>query len=311
MSRRSEHSHLWLPQFWPMWLGVAGFWLIDKLPWPEKRCLARGLGWFAFHILRIRRRVVFVNLRLCFPGKTEREIRTLARAHYDSLALGLFELCAGWWAPVGDLPPHRVIGLGHLRDALARNSGAILLTAHFTTLEICGRFMSESHPMGGLYRDPNNPVVARLMRGQRVRHLSPAVHFDDLRGLVRALRGGHAIWYAPDQGKRTKSSEILPFFGVPAVTNTATGKIAGMTGAPVVPYFARREADYSYTLTILPPLENFPTADAAADAIRINRLIEEHVRQAPEQYFWVHKRFKGRGPGYPEVYQAAASRHGS
>jgi KDO2-lipid IV(A) lauroyltransferase len=128
------------------------------------------------------------------------------------------------------------------------------------------------------------------------------VHFDDLRGLVRGLRGNAAIWYAPDQGKRSKSSQILPFFGVPAITNTATSKIAEMTGCAVVPFFAKREADHSYTLTILPPLENFPTSDAAADAVRINQLIEHHVRLAPEQYFWVHKRFKARGPGYPEVY---------
>lgn len=302
MSEVRPPPRLWWPLHWPTWLGLGLMWLLDKLPWPEKRLLARGLGWFAFHVIGIRRRVVFTNLRLCFPEKSLREITALARAHYDALALGLFEVCAGWWARSADLPPHRIIGLPHLQNALARGHGALLLTAHFTTLEIGGRFMSAAHPMGGLYRDPNNPVVAHLMRGQRARHMSPAVPFDDLRGLVRGLRGNAAIWYAPDQGKRTKSSEILPFFGVPAITNTATGKIAEMTGAAVVPFFAKREADHSYTLTILPPLENFPTADAAADAIRINRIIEEHVRLAPEQYFWVHKRFKARGPGHPEVY---------
>lgn len=302
MSRDREPARLLGPQYWPAWLGLGCIRLADQLPWPEKRLLARGLGWLAFHVIRIRRRVVFANLRLCFPEKSPREIHALARAHYDALALGLFEVCAGWWAPPAGLPTHRVVGLEHLQRALARGHGALLLTAHFTTLEISGRLMSEAHRMGGLYRDPNHPVVAHLMRGQRARHMSPAVHFDDLRGLVRALRGNSAIWYAPDQGKRSKSSEILPFFGVPAITNTATSKIAAMTGAAVVPFFAKREADHSYTLTLLPPLENFPTADAAADAVRINRLIEEHVRLAPEQYFWVHRRFKARGPGYPEVY---------
>ncbi len=302
MSRASEQSRLWLPVHWPTWLGLAAFWLADKLPWSVKRFLARGLGWFAFHFLRIRRHVVFTNLRLCFPEKSSSEIHRLARAHYDSLALGLFEVCAGWWAPASKLPLSRIAGLEHLHAALARGHGAIVLTAHFTTLEICGRFMAEATSVGCLYRDPNNPVIALLMRGQRERHMSVAVHFDDLRGLVRALRDNQAIWYAPDQGKRSKSSEILPFFGVPAITNTATGKIAEMAGAPVVPYFAKREADHSYTLTLLPPLENFPTTDATADAIRINQLIEEHVRRAPEQYFWVHRRFKARGPGYPEVY---------
>jgi KDO2-lipid IV(A) lauroyltransferase len=302
MSRASEQSKLWYPQHWPMWIGVGLLWVLDKLPWPEKRFLARRLGWFAFNVLTIRRRVVFTNLRLCFPKLSVQQIGLLSRAHYDSLALGLFEVCAGWWSPTKQLPAHRIHGLEHLNQALARGKGAILLTAHFTTLELCGRMLAEAAPMGGLYRDPNNPVVAHLMRGQRERHMSVAVHFDDLRGLVRALRAGHAIWYAPDQGKRTKSSEILPFFGVPAITNTATSKIAEMTGAPVIPYFAKREADHSYTLTILPPLENFPTANASADAIRINHLIEDHIKAAPEQYFWVHKRFKARGPGYPEVY---------
>ena len=302
MSRASEQSRRWLPYYWPTWLGAAFLRLVNLLPWPEKRLLARGLGWLTFHVIRIRRRVVFTNLRLCFPGKSAAEIHALARAHYDSLALGLFEVCAGWWARTEDLPPSRIHGLEHLQAALARGHGAILLTAHFTTLEICGRFMAEAIPVGCLYRDPNNPVVAHLMRGQRARHMSPAVHFDDLRGLVRGLRGNAAIWYAPDQGKRSKSSEILPFFGVPAITNTATGKIAEMTGAAVVPFFAKREDDHSYTLNILPALENFPSADATADAVRINQLIEAGVRDAPEQYFWVHKRFKARGPGYPEVY---------
>ena len=302
MSRAGEQTRLWLPPYWPAWLGLGMFWLADKLPWAGKRLIARGLGWLAFHVIRIRRRVVLANLRLCFPGKSAREIHALARAHYGALALGLFEVCAGWWAKPANLPPYRVVGLEHLQGALARGKGALLLTAHFTTLEICGRLMSETHRMGGLYRDPNNPVIAHLMRGQRARHMSPAIHFDDLRGLMRGLRDNAPIWYAPDQGKRTKSSEILPFFGVPAITNTATSKIAAMTGAAVVPFFAKREADQSYTLTLLPALENFPTADATADAVRINRLIEDHVRLAPEQYCWVHKRFKARGPGYPEAY---------
>ena len=302
MSRARDSSRLWLPHYWPAWLCLGGFWLADRLPWPEKRLLARGLAWFFFHFVRIRRRVVFTNLRLCFPEKSAAEIAALARAHYDSLALGIFEVCAGWWAPSDQLPRYRIHGLEHLQQALARGHGVIFLSAHFTTLEISGRLVSEAHRMGGLYRDPNHPVFAHFMRLQRAKHMSPAVHFDDLRGLVRGLRGNAAIWYAPDQGKRSKNSEILPFFGVPAITNTATSKIAEMTGCAVVPLFAKREADHSYTLTILPALENFPTKDAAADAVRINRLIEQHVRLAPEQYFWVHKRFKARGEGYPEVY---------
>ncbi len=302
MSRSSEQRRLWLPQFWPTWAGLGLMRLLNRLPWSAQRAGAGVLGWIAYHLVPIRRHVALVNLRLCFPGKSAREIRALARAHYRSLALGLFETCAAWWNDAARLPRYRIEGREHLDRAVALGRGVIVLTAHVTTLEICGRIMTENFRFGCLYRDPNNPVVAAQMRRRRETGMAITVHFDDLKGLIRALRAGHPIWYAPDQGKRTRQSEILPFFGVPAITNTATSKLAEMTGAPVVPYFGRREPDGTYTLTILPPLEDFPTADAAADAIRINRLIEDNVRRAPEQYFWVHRRFKARGPGYPEVY---------
>jgi len=302
MSRASEQTRLWHPRHWPTWIGLGVFRGLSLTPWPLQRALAVLLGCVIYYLVPIRRKVVLVNLHLCFPEKTEPEIRALARAHYRALAIGVFETCAAWWATPQRLPRFKIVGGEHLERAIARGKGVILLTAHFTTLEICARMMARQFALAVLYRDPNNPVIAGQMRAQRERHTQNAVHFDDLKGLIRALRAGQAIWYAPDQGKRTSLTEILPFFGIPAITNTATSKIAAMTGAAVVPYFGRREPDHSYTLELLPPLENFPTNDAAADSIRVNQMIEQYIRRVPEQYFWVHKRFKGRGPGYPEVY---------
>ncbi len=290
------------PRHWPMWAGVGLFWLLSHLPWWMQRGLAAGCAWFWWHVVPVRRRVALINLRLCFPEKDEREIRRLGRAHFGALALGVFETCAAWWAPRRRLPAHEITGLEHLAAARAGGRGVLLLTAHFTTLEMCGRLFNETRKFGCLYRDPNNPVVAHMMRRSRERRMSVAVHFDDLRGLIRALKTGEIIWYAPDQARRLKLSAVLPFFGVPAVTSTATSRIAAMTGAAVVPYFGRRRPDGSYLLTILPALDHFPTTDPEADAMRINHLIEEQVRLAPEQYFWVHRRFKARGPEHAEVY---------
>jgi KDO2-lipid IV(A) lauroyltransferase len=302
MARASEQKNLHAPRHWPTWAALGFFWLLSRLPWCVQRGLAAVLGWFIFYVVPIRRREVLINLSLCFPEKTAAERRQLARAHYQSLAIGAFETIIAWWATSARLPRYELVGQEHLTAAQVGGRGVLLLTAHFTTMEIYARLLHEHVRYGWVYRDPNNPVLAREMRRLFEQGGATSIHFDDLRGLIRTLKAGQILWYAPDQGKRIKQSALLPFFGVPAVTTTATSRIAALTGAAVVPYFGRRRPDGSYLLTILPALENFPSASVEADAERINHLIETQVRLAPEQYFWVHKRFKARGPDLPDVY---------
>jgi len=302
VTKRRSQRPLSHPCHWATWLGVGCFYLLTLLPWAVKRPLAAGLGQLIYTLIPVRRRVALINLRLAFSELSEPEIRRLARAHFRSLALGLFETCAAWWSPLHRLPPFEIRGEANLTAAAESDQGALVLTAHVTLLEMGARFINERFGFCALYRDPNNPVVADIMRRARQHHLRHAIPFEDLRGLVRALREGNLVWYAPDQGKRTKMSEILPFFGEPAVTNVATSRIAKMSGCRVVPYYAHREPDGSYVLEAFPAWENFPSGDHPADAIRVNAFIEEQVRKHPEQYFWVHKRFKRRGDDLPDVY---------
>jgi KDO2-lipid IV(A) lauroyltransferase len=298
--RRSELLH---PKHWPIWVGIGIFRLLIHLPLAAQRAIGRAIGRLSFLFLQERRRITRVNLGLCFPELSQDELTLLEKRHFESVGIGLFETCMAWWAPPGKLPPFEIRGAEHLEKAREGGRGVILFTAHFTTLEICGRLFSNTMTMGGLYRDPDNPVVAWQMHRGRIDKMSAAVAMHDLRGLIRALKQGHTMWYAPDQGRKTKLSSLLPFFGVPAVTNTATSRLAQMTGAAVVPYFGRRLEDGSYLLEISPALEGFPTENAEQDAIRTNRLIEESIRKAPEQYFWVHRRFKRRGKQHPNVYK--------
>jgi KDO2-lipid IV(A) lauroyltransferase len=302
MSSSDRKTSLFHPSLWPAWIGVFLFRQICRLPWKFQTALGAGLGGLCFHVIRLRRNIVEVNLALCFPELSHRERRTLAATHFRAIGIGLFETCLAWWAPDDRLPPYEIIGREHLEQAVSRERGVLLLTAHFTTLEICGRMFSREFTMGGLYREPDNRVIALQMRRGRIDKLRPAIPMDDLRGLIRALKNRHIIWYAPDQVKKGKFSAILPFFGVPALTNTATSRIAHMSGTAVVPYFALRKPDGTYQLNILPALEDFPSGDDAADAICINGLIEQSIRLAPEQYFWVHRRFKRRGEGFDNVY---------
>lgn len=304
MASKDRKIALWHPSLWPAWLVVGVFRLLYLLPWGCQMGLGRLLGRLAGQVLRIRRHVVDVNLHLCFPDMLENERRQLAIAHYEAIGMGLFETITAWWTPRGRFRQKFIItGVENLDAAKAHGKGVLLLTAHFTTLEICGRFFCDNMTMGGLYREPDNRVMARQMIRGRISKLEPAVPMDDLRGLLRALRAGSTMWYAPDQGKKGKFASVLPFFGVPALTNTATSRIAQMSGAAVVPYFGLRMPDGSYRLEILPALENFPTDDVEADALRITRLMEEHILKAPEQYFWIHRKFKRRGEEYPDPYR--------
>lgn len=303
MASRDRLISLYSPTLWPTWAGVWAFRQLCRLPWSVQVGLGKIFGRLIFHIIRLRRHIVSVNLKLCFPEKSHAERRALALAHYESMGIGAFEAGMAWWGPIEKLPPFTIVGRENLETASADGRGVLLLTAHFTTLEICGRYFADQIPMGGLYREPDNRVIAHEMYKRRVAKMKPAIPMDDLRGLLRALRDGHAIWYAPDQGKKSKFAKILPFFGVPALTNTATSKIAKMSGAAVVPYFGVRLPDGSYHLEIFPALENFPTDNADEDAIRVNQLIEAQIIKAPEQYFWMHRRFKRRGKGLPNVYR--------
>lgn len=302
MASKDRKIPLFHPALWPTWVGVGFFRLLCLLPWRTQMAIGRVAGRFAFRVLRLRRHIVEVNLRLCFPEKSEAERFTLALAHYEAVGMGIFETANAWWSPDSKLPKFTIEGRENLDAARADGRGVLLLTAHFTTLEICGRHFCETIQMGGLYREPDNRVIAQEMYRNRVVKLKPAIPMDDLRGLLRSLREGATIWYAPDQGKKGKFAAVLPFFGVPALTNTATNRIAKMSGAAVVPYFAYRKPDGSYHLEILPQLEDFPTDDVNEDSIRINQLMEDFIRRVPEQYFWIHRRFKRRGKGYPNVY---------
>ena len=139
-----------------------------------------------------------------------------------------------------------------------------------------------------------------LNRAQRTRR---AIRRDDVRTLVTALKANEPVWYAPDQSYRNKGAQMVPFFGIPCATNTATSRLAKMTGAVVLPYFPERLPNGRYRMVILPPLSNFPCDDAQADALRFHQLIEAHVRKVPAQYLWIHRRFKGLSADYPNYYQ--------
>ncbi len=292
------------PRFWPLWAGLGLGWCLAQAPYRVQLAAGRAIGWLACRLAGSRRRIAATNLRLCFPELDEAARRRLLHAHFLSLGMGVVETAMSWWTPARRLRPlARIEGLDNLERALEGGKGVILLSAHFTTLEIGGRLLSLHAPFHVMYREHKNPLFERIMRRARERHFEKAIPRDDLRGMLRSLKANMPVWYAPDQNYGREHSIFVEFFGVPAATITATARLAKISGAAVVPFFQERlPGAAGYRLRLLPALEDFPSGDERADTQRINDVIEAEVRRIPEQYLWVHRRFKTRPEGAAPLY---------
>ena len=296
---------LWSPRYWPVHIGMALGWLVAQLPFGMQMGLGQALGSLAYHLMPDRRRVARTNLGLCFPELDSDARRELLREHFRSLGLGVIETAMSWWTPAAQLHDlAQLEGLEHLRAALATGHGVILLSAHFTTLEIGGRLLSLQTPFHVLYRRHKNAAFEAVMQRARARHFEKAISRDDMRGMLKSLKANMPVWYAPDQNYGAEHSIFVSFFGIPASTITATARLARISGARVVPFFQERlPGAGGYRLRLYPALDNFPTDDEAADTQRINDLIEAEIRKIPAQYLWAHRRFKTRPPGAAPVYK--------
>jgi KDO2-lipid IV(A) lauroyltransferase len=251
-----------------------------------------------------RRAIVRRNIELCFPDLTPGERDALATRHFEALGMSLIEMGLGRWASDRTHAKiARLEGLEHLQEALERGKGVILLSAHFTTLEISGRLLAMNcPPFDAVYRKNRSEFITELQRTGRERSADETIEKRDIKSMVRRLREGRPVWYAPDQSYDRKGSAVIPFFGVPAMHTTATSTLARLGDAVTLPYFPRRLGDGSYLHTILPPLPDFPGDDPVEDTRKYLSVLEDHVRSCPEQYFWIHRKFKNLPEGYDDYY---------
>jgi Kdo2-lipid IVA lauroyltransferase/acyltransferase len=244
-----------------------------------------------------------VNLALAFAEQPQTVREAWLRDHFRHAGRALFESALSWWGSDRRLAPlARIDGLHHLKQAVAEGRGVVLLSAHFTCFELAARLLVAWHPFMYLYKPQRgNPLFEAYTTHLRLRHFRRAIPHRDLRAMVQGLRQGEVCWYLPDQDFGERNSLFVPFMGVETATVTATARLA-RSGARVVPYYPHREADGHYRLTILPPLESFPSGDDLADTRRINALLEPFVRAEPAQYLWLHRRFKSRPKGEADPY---------
>ena len=304
---------LFAPRYWLTWAGLGLLRLLAFLPFGAIVHVGRGLGvvlrYLPLGFVGTARR----NLELCMPELPPPARERLLKEHFAGLGVALLEIPFVWWSrPERFAKLLRIEGAEHLHAALARGRGAIVLTAHFTSMEMAARALVTLTPAGFLYRPPKNEVIAYAFERYRAVYGARGIPRDDIRAFISALKHNECVWYAPDQSYRKKGAEMVPLFGIPAASNTLTSRLARVTGAPVLPYFFRRlPGTQGYVGVIHPPLENFPSECAVADTARFYRMIEAQVRLVPEQYLWIHRRFKGLSADYPDYYGRPAPRHTS
>jgi KDO2-lipid IV(A) lauroyltransferase len=274
---------------------------------PQKQRMAVGalLGRLSHKLAGKRAFVAQRNIELCFPDLSPDEQRALTRKHFESLGKMAVEMGMSWWMSDAELKKIFVLeGQENIDEALSRDKGVLMLCGHFAGVELSGRRIVDIlPPMAAMYRPNNNPLLNTFMWRSRSKSIPELITKNSVRQLLRALKNKKPVWYAPDQAYTGKNSVLADFCGVPAMCNPATSQLLKTSGATLVPFLPSRLADDSgYKVIFLPMVETLPTDDVVADTNAINRILEKHIREYPEQYYWVHRRFKARPAPLADAY---------
>lgn len=293
------------PRYWLTWLGLAILYLIVLLPYPVIRKIGLWLGRLSMNKIKRRNYIANRNLELCFPDMPLEERRELVRKNFESTGLALFETGMAWFWPDWRIKKWaKVQGLENLTQAVESKRGILLIGIHFLTLELGARIIGLQNPGVGVYRPHDNKLMDWVQTWGRLRSNKYMLDRKDTKGMIRSLKQGEMVWYAPDHDYGPKSSVFAPLFAVEkAATTIGTSILMRMTNAVLLPFIPKRNDDDSgYTLIIEPEVFGFPKDDQVAAAEFMNKVVEKAIMVAPDQYMWLHRRFKTRPEGEPSLY---------
>jgi KDO2-lipid IV(A) lauroyltransferase len=305
MSRPFFHKGLLSPRYWPTWIGFALWFCIAQLPYKLQMILGKSLGKLITLLGKKRVDIARRNIELCFSHLSPGERNDLLQRHIASLGMAFFEVGIAWfWSKRRLKKLASYEGLEHLQQATAKNQGVLLMTIHSTHMELTAAFLNLQISIDGTYRKHLNPVYDFIQKKCRERFNENTLTIErkNVRGMIRSLSNGRVLWHAPDQDYGVRHSIFLPFFGVRAACLTTTTPLTRMGKAIVIPVTAVRKSEGGYHLKILPPVENFPGDSIEEDTKKIFCIIEKMIMLAPEQYLWVHRRFKNQPEGEADIY---------
>ncbi|WP_413734757.1 kdo(2)-lipid IV(A) palmitoleoyltransferase [Sodalis sp. RH21] len=293
------------PRYWLTWFGLGVLFLLVQLPYPVLYLLGGWLGRLSMPFLKRRAAITRRNLELCFPNMDKDKLERTIIGNFTSAGMGLMETGMAWFWP--DKRVKRwfdVYGLQNLQRANEHNQGVMVIGIHFMSLELGGRVMGLCQPMMAMYRPHNNKAMELVQTWGRMRSNKAMLDRKDLRSMIQVLKQGETVWFAPDQDYGPSGSIFAPFFAVnQAATTRGTYTLARLAKPKLVPVvLIRKKNGQGYRLLIQPQLDDYPLDNEMAATCYMNKVVEQEIMRAPDQYLWMHRRFKTRPSGELSLY---------
>ncbi|MEQ5169484.1 Kdo(2)-lipid IV(A) acyltransferase [Proteus terrae] len=300
------------PKYWLTWFGIGLLYILVLLPYPVIYWLGTRLGRFSKVFLKKRVQIAERNLELCFPQIPKSEREALVNKNFESVGMGLFETGMAWFWPEWRVKRwFKVSGLENISMVQEKGQGILLIGIHFLTLELGARIFGIYTPGVGVYRPNDNPVMDWLQTWGRLRSNKFMIDRKDVKGMIRSLKAGEIVWYAPDHDYGPRKSVFVPLFAVDkAATTTGTYILARTSKPALIPFTPKRLPEgKGYELIISPPVADFPVDNEENAAKAMNKVVEQEILRAPDQYMWLHRRFKTRPEGDASLYNEIKKVH--
>ena len=290
------------PKYFPTWILVLLMRLSVFLPFSTQVFLGTIIGKFLYPIMSELRKVAYTNISNCFPEMRQSQVTTMVKRNFEAVGISFFETANAYYASDNKIKKTLTIENEYLfTNALKKEGGIILLCSHFMPLMLGSRALLIKHKIANVYRPQNNKMFDQIMVNGYQKNGAVMIKNTDTRSIVKALSNSLPIWYAPDQDLGINNSIFAPLFGIQTATASATARLAKNNNTQVIPYSFVR-TDQGYKMTFQEPLDNYPSGDAFNDAKRTNQILEKQILKNPEQYLWIHRRFKTRPEDESSLY---------
>ena len=290
------------PKFYPTWILILLMRIAVFIPFQFQVILGKVIGKLIYPFMKKLRETAYSNISNCFPEKKQPQVTLLVKQHFDAIGISLFETANAYYGSDRKIKKLLSINNKHFfSDALKDEGGIILLCSHFMPLMLGSRALLLENTIANIYRPQNNKLFDKVMVKGYTKNGAVMIKSKDTRSILKAIKNSLPIWYAPDQDLGINNSVFAPLFGIETATASATARLAKNNNTRVIPYsFIRTK--HGYEMSFDKPIKNYPSNDPIKDATTTNKILENQIIKAPEQYLWIHRRFKTRPDGQENFY---------